>query len=381
MRYCPFHHLWVDWAGRQKANSQERWNTGHAYGRGPQAPCRHHEKPAVPSRACMARGHRPRPGAGFGPSETRRGTGRPIPPVQRWRKRFPAEGGGGGDGLPSNATRPPGRAPIPGEQAKAPTGVAMSPPPPHLSHWTLSALAEGTGTVRPTIHNILKRHGLEPTGTGTSRVSRDPGCGRKTHNTAGLYVNPPERAVVLSVDGKRRIQALSRTQRPLPMKAGHPRTRTHDCRRNGTACLMAAPGVATGRVVGGMAQRHRSREPSLFRPMWRRASIRRRTFMSSPATSPPRAGRGPRVAGKASPMDLPPHAGLRLPDERGGGHFLQTDAAASTERRLRIDRRLHLGGRGMAWAPQRKQGLRVPVGRETGGAWRVLEAWSSINIE
>ena len=163
--------------------------------------------------------------------------------------------------------------------------------------------------------------------------------------------------------------------------AGHPRTRTHACRRNGTACLMAAPGVATGKVVGRMTQRHRSRESSLFRPMWRRASTRRWTFMSSPATSPPRVGRGPRVAGKASPMDLPPHADLRLPDERGGGHFLQTDAAASTERRLRIDRRLHLGDRGMAREPQRKQGLRVPVGRDTGGAWRILEAWLSINIE
>ena len=166
MRYCRFHHPWVDLAGRQKANGQERWNTGHAYRRGPQARCRHHEKPAVLPQACMARGHRPHPGAGFGPSETRRGTGKPIPTVQRRRKRFPAEGV---DGLPSNATRPPGRAPIPGERAKAPTGVAMSPPL-HLSHWTLSALAEGTGTVRPTIHNI-------PGDTGRHRPDPGhPGC-------------------------------------------------------------------------------------------------------------------------------------------------------------------------------------------------------------
>ena len=165
----------------------------------------------------MARGHHPHLGAGFGPSETRGGTGKSIPTIQRWRKRFLAEGV---DGLPSNATRPPGRAPIPGEQAKALIKVAMSPPPPHLSHWTLSALAERTGMVRSTIHNILKRHGLEPTGTKTFKVSRDPDCGRKTHDILGLYVNPPERAVVLSVDGKRRIQALSRTQRPLPTRPG-----------------------------------------------------------------------------------------------------------------------------------------------------------------
>ena len=109
----------------------------------------------------------------------------------------------------------------------------------------------------------------------------------------GLYVNPPERAVVLSVDEKPQIQALSRTQRPLPMKARHPRTRTHDYRRNGTVCLMAALDIATGRVVGRMTQRHRSRESSLSRPMWRRASTRRWTFMSFPATSPPQVGQGP----------------------------------------------------------------------------------------
>ena len=117
-------------------------------------------------------------GAGFGPSETRRRTGKSIPTIQRWRKRFLAEGV---DGLLYDATRPPGRAPIPGERAKALIEVAMSPPPPHLSHWTLSALAEKTGMVRSTIHNILKRHGLEPHRTRTSGGSRELDFKGKIH--------------------------------------------------------------------------------------------------------------------------------------------------------------------------------------------------------
>ena len=90
------------------------------------------------------------------------------------------------------------------EQGKALTGVAM---PPHISHRALSALAAGTGMARATVHNI--------SGTGrTSKVSRDPACGKKIHDVVGLYVNPPDRAVVLSMGENRRIQALSRTQEP-----------------------------------------------------------------------------------------------------------------------------------------------------------------------
>ena len=196
--------------------------------------------------------------------------------------------------------------------------------------------------VRSTIHSIpgaTGRHRPEPGHPGCRGI---PVAGEDTRYSGTVRQSP--RTCRRAVGGRKAADpgAVAHTEATADA-AGHSRTRTHACGRNGTAC--------------------------------------RWTFMSSPAMSPPRVGRGSRVAGKACPVDLPPRADLRLPDERGGGHFLQTGAAASTERRLRIDRRLHPGGRGMAWAPQRKQGLRVTVGRETGGACRVLEAWPSINIE
>jgi len=81
---------------------------------------------------------------------------------------------------------------------------------------------------------------------------------------AGLYVNPPDRAAVLPADGKRRIRAPGRTQKPLPTEAGHPETRTHGCKRHGTACLTAAPDTVTGKVTGRTAARHRSEESVAF---------------------------------------------------------------------------------------------------------------------
>ena len=105
---------------------------------------------------------------------------------------------------------------------------------------------------------------MRRTGLSKPTVSRGPGSGLKVRDMVGLCVDPPDRAVVLSVDEKTRIQALGRTQKPLPMKPGHPETRTHDCRRSGTACLMAALDVATGKVTGQMTGRRRPQEFPAF---------------------------------------------------------------------------------------------------------------------
>lgn len=183
------------------------------------------------------------------------------PTVRRWWDRFLAEGV---DGLLYDATRPPGKAPIPGDRVKAAVALAMPPPPEHARHWTVRALAERLGMAVSTMHGILKANGLRPHQVRTFKVSRDPGSGIKARDVIGLYVDPPDHAVVLSVDEKPRIQALGRTQRSLPMKPGHARTRTHDHRRNGTTCLPAALDVATGRVVGRTADRHRSAEFTAF---------------------------------------------------------------------------------------------------------------------
>ncbi|MDE2793168.1 MAG: IS630 family transposase [Paracoccaceae bacterium] len=205
-------------------------------------------------------------GAGCGLVETMRRTGMSKPTVWRWWDRFLAEGV---DGLLHDATRPPGRKPIPEDRVKALIALAMSPPPPHASHWTLKALAEAMGgMVIAAVRNILRRRGLQPHRVKTFKVSRDPRFEPKITDIVGLDVDPPDHAVVLSVDEKTQVQALGRTRKPLPMTEGHAETRTRDTRRNGTTCLMAALDVATGTVVGRMVPRHRSQEfPAFLDPV------------------------------------------------------------------------------------------------------------------
>ena len=140
----------------------------------------------------------------------------------------------------------------------------MSPPPPHRTHWTLKALAHAVGLAISTVHGILNRHGLKPHRVKTFKLSNDPRFGIKAQDVVGLSMNPPDHAVVLSVDEKTQIQALGRTQTPLPLQPGQAETRTHDDQRNGTATLLAALDVATGTVVGQMTQQHRSEDVCAF---------------------------------------------------------------------------------------------------------------------
>ena len=197
-------------------------------------------------------------GSGHGLVETMRRTGMSKPTVWRWWDRFLKAGV---EGLLRDATRPPGKKPVPEDRVKALVALAMSPPPERASHWTLKALAGAMGDMcASTVRNILRRHGLRPHQVKTFKVSRDPRFEIKVRDVVGLYVDPPDHAVVLSVDEKTQIQALGRTQKPLPMKPGHAETRTHDYRRNGTTCLMAALDTATGKVVGQTVGRHRSEE-------------------------------------------------------------------------------------------------------------------------
>ena len=197
-------------------------------------------------------------GSGCGLVETMRRTGMSKPTVWRWWDRFLAQGV---DGILHDATRPPGRTPIPEDRVKALIALAMSPPPPHARYWTLRALAEAMGgMVVSSVRNVLRRHGLRPHQVKTFKVSHDKDFVSKVRDVVGLYVDPPDHAVVLSVDEKTQIQALGRTRKPLPMVPGHAETRTHDYKRNGTTCLMAALDVATGKVVAQTVPRHRSEE-------------------------------------------------------------------------------------------------------------------------
>ena len=196
-------------------------------------------------------------GDGLTLSQTMRATGMSKPTVWRWWDRFLVEGV---DGLLYDIPGKTGRKPVSQEKVRQVIELAMSPPPEHSSHWTLRALARRLGIAVSTVFGILKRNGLKPHRVKTFKVSRDPRFELKVRDVVGLYVDPPDHAVVISVDEKTQIQALGRTQTPLPMKPGHPGTRTHDYRRNGTTCLMAALDVATGKVTGEMVERHRSEE-------------------------------------------------------------------------------------------------------------------------
>lgn len=121
-------------------------------------------------------------------------------------------------------------------------------------------MSRQTGISSSTVHRIWQAFGLKPHLEETFKVSTDPEFVDKVHDIVGLYMNPPDRAMVLCVDEKSQIQALDRTQPGLPLNPGKPTTRTHDYKRHGTTSLFAALDVATGEVIGRLKRRHRTAE-------------------------------------------------------------------------------------------------------------------------
>ena len=121
-------------------------------------------------------------------------------------------------------------------------------------------MSAATGVSAPTVQRIWHTFGLKPHRSETFKLSTDPHFVDKVHDVVGLYLDPPDRALVLCVDEKSQIQALNRTQPGLPLTFGKPETRTHDYRRHGTTSLFAALDVATGKVIGRVKRRHRSAE-------------------------------------------------------------------------------------------------------------------------
>jgi len=132
--------------------------------------------------------------------------------------------------------------------------------PPNATHWSTRTLASHLGVDKMLVARVWKTHGLKPHLVKTFKVSNDPRFVEKTVDIVGLYVDPPERALVLSVDEKSQIQALDRTQPSLPMYPGRLGTMTHDYKRNGTTTLFAALDVASGVVIGQCMARHRHQE-------------------------------------------------------------------------------------------------------------------------
>ncbi len=132
--------------------------------------------------------------------------------------------------------------------------------PKAATHWSTRTLAAVQGVSASTVQRIWDAHGLQPHRTRTFKLSRDPHFVEKLTDVVGLYLNPPDKALVLAVDEKSQIQALDRTQPGLPLKKGRCGTFTHDYKRNGTMTLFAALNVLTGTVIGECLARHRHQE-------------------------------------------------------------------------------------------------------------------------
>lgn len=176
--------------------------------------------------------------------------------VGKWRERFARHRL---DGL-YDEPRPGAPRQIGDEEIAETVRRTLETRPPGATHWSLRSMAEAVGHAPSTIHRIWKAFGLQPHRSETFKLSSDPLFVEKVRDIVGLYLDPPDRAVVLCVDEKSQIQALDRTQPLLPMRPGQAERRSHDYKRHGTLSLFAALDGQAGKVVGRCFRRHRAQE-------------------------------------------------------------------------------------------------------------------------
>jgi transposase len=186
-----------------------------------------------------------------------RATGKCKRTVHRWRDRYIERGI---DGLKRDATRPGRKPPLTAEQIARVVEMTLREKPPAATHWTARKLGRAVGLSHTSVQRIWAAHGLKPHLARKFKLSNDKRFVEKVEDIVGLYLDPPDRALVLCVDEKSQIQALDRTQPGLPIKKGRAGTMTHDYKRHGTTTLFAALDVATGKVIGQCMKRHRHQE-------------------------------------------------------------------------------------------------------------------------
>lgn len=175
----------------------------------------------------------------------------------RWRKRYARLGLAG---IEKDAPRPGRKRRIDDAQRAAVVRKTLGEKPEGCTHWSRSSMAKATGMSESTIGRIWREHGLKPHLCETFKLSNDPQFVEKIQDVVGLYLSPPEHAIVLSCDEKSQIQALDRTQPGLPLKKGRCGTMTHDYVRHGTTTLFAAMNVLDGTIISACLSRHRHQE-------------------------------------------------------------------------------------------------------------------------
>ena len=209
---------------------------------------------------------------GHGTMAIRAATGKAKPTIWRWQARYMATGFAS---LFKDAPRGRGKPKLADAMIRRAVETTLHQTPPNATHWSRRGLGRHIGIGHTSVQRIWHAHGLKPHKVETFKLSNDPRFVDKVRDIVGLYINPPEHALVLSVDEKSQIQALDRTQpglparsrsgfasakAGLPMKKGRAATMTHDCKRNGTTTLFAALNVAGGKVIGQCMLRHRAAE-------------------------------------------------------------------------------------------------------------------------
>jgi len=190
---------------------------------------------------------------GAGVTSIVRATGKTKKTAYRWRQRYLDQGVAG---LARDATRPGRKKPLSAAVIARVVEMTLREKPPAATQWSVRTLAKAVGLSHTSIQRIWAAHGLKPHLSRTFNLSNDKRFVEKVTDVVGLYLDPPDRALVFSVDEKSQIQALDRTQPGLPMKKGRAGTKTHDYERHGTTTLFAALDVVTGKVIGECMKRH-----------------------------------------------------------------------------------------------------------------------------
>ena len=191
--------------------------------------------------------------AGVGTMSIVRALGKSKPTVWRWQQRFVAQGIAG---LERDATRPGRKPPLAPAVIAQVVDKTLHERPPAATQWSTRTMARAVGLSQTSVRRIWNAHGLKPHLTRGFKLSNDKRFVDKLRDVVGLYLSPPDKAMVLSVDEKSQVQALDRTQPGLPIKKGRAGTMTHDYKRHGTTSLFAALDVATGAVIGQCMRRH-----------------------------------------------------------------------------------------------------------------------------